>query len=84
MQCQIIEGHVREFVDGNKILVTGDPADMIFGTYLMGVCLKKPKNGEENPFFGNLDKPWRLHVPDYMSHKGLLSLDRKDEWLTWI
>ena len=55
LECQVIEGHVRDIVDGEKILVTGDPADMIFGTYLMGVCLKKPAEGEENPLYGKLD-----------------------------
>ena len=58
LECQIIEGHVRDIVDGERILVTGDPADMIFGTYLMGVCLKKPADGEENPLYGKIDKDW--------------------------
>ena len=27
-----IEGHLRDFIDGSRVVVTGEPADMIFGT----------------------------------------------------
>jgi len=37
-----ITGHVRDFIDGKKFVVTGDPGDMIMGTFLMSdFC--KPK-----------------------------------------
>ena len=80
----MIEGHVREFVDGYKAIVTGDPADMIFGTYLMGVCLKKPPAGEENPLYGKIDEKWQNVMPEFMVHKGLLSRSNMRQWVSWI
>ena len=56
---------------------------MIFGTYLMGVCLKKPLEGEENPLYGKLDDPWD-RIADYMVHKGLLSSGEISSWRWWI
>ena len=86
MHHEVIEGHVRDIVDGDRILVTGDPADMIFGTYLMGVCLKKPAQGEQNPLYGQLDAPWTEFIPLYLVHKGLLSnrANAIRDWLAWI
>ena len=86
MHHEVIEGHVRDIVDGDRILVTGDPADMIFGTYLMGVCLKRPAQGERNPLYGQLDAPWTESIPRYLVHKGLLSnrANAIRNWLEWI
>ena len=87
MKTHIIEGHVRDVLDGNKIIVTGDPADMIFGTYLMGKCLvQKDKDGKDNPLFMNLDSPWKTIIPIYISHLELLPSTKKahEEWLKWI
>ena len=32
---KLIEGHVRDAFDGSTPVVTGDPADMLLGTFLM-------------------------------------------------
>ena len=53
--------------------MTGDPGDMIFGTYLMGLCLLdgklKTKNDlNPNPLFMKLESDWRIFA-DYMVYK---------------
>ena len=55
------------------IIVTGDPGDMIFGTYLMGLCLldtqlASKKDPNPNPLFMNLESNWRIFA-DYMVYK---------------
>ena len=55
------------------IIVTGDPGDMMFGTYLMGLCLldsqlASKKDPNPNPLFMNLESNWRIFA-DYMVYK---------------
>ena len=54
-------------------IVTGDPGDMIFGTYLMGLCLldsnlKSKKDPNPNPLFMKLESDWKVFA-DYMVYK---------------
>ena len=35
-----LKGHVRDFIDGTRVVVTGDPADMLFGTIKMADAFK--------------------------------------------
>ena len=56
-----------------NLIVTGDPGDMIFGTYLMGLCLLdgklvSKKDPNPNPLFTKLESDWRVFA-DYMVHK---------------
>ena len=53
--------------------MTGDPGDMIFGTYLMGLCLldgklKSKKDPNPNPLFMQLESDWKIFA-DYMVYK---------------
>ena len=56
-----------------NLVVTGDPGDMIFGTYLMGLCLLdgklvSKKDPNPNPLFMKLESDWRVFA-DYMVYK---------------
>ena len=60
------------YAEGDYI-VTGDPGDMIFGTYLMGLCLldsklASKKDANPNPLFMKLESDWRVFA-DYMIYK---------------
>ena len=59
--------------NSNNVIVTGDPGDMIFGTYLMGLCLLDTKLASKtdpnpNPLFMNLESNWKTFA-DYMVYK---------------
>eukprot|EP00658_Telonema_sp_P-2_P078923 TRINITY_DN750_c0_g1_i7.p2 TRINITY_DN750_c0_g1~~TRINITY_DN750_c0_g1_i7.p2 ORF type:complete len:236 (-),score=44.39 TRINITY_DN750_c0_g1_i7:531-1238(-) len=84
-----IEGHVRDFVDGSKVVVGGDPADMLFGTYVMANCFTGAVvegTGERNPFYFGLEKPWTQIVPEILRQRKLLAAGAREErdWLAWI
>ena len=88
-----IPHHVRDIlvdheVGGtNDIIVTGDPADMIFGTYVMSQCILDPPNLSSgrifNPLYMKLESHWTIFA-DFMVFKGLLSEQAKPYWLEWI
>ena len=47
-----IDGHLRDFIDGSKVVVTGEPADMVFGT----VNLRQAFRGRYRPSRANRTK----------------------------
>ena len=90
---QPIPHHVRDILEdheigrANDIIVTGDPADMIFGTYVMSQCILDPPNLKSgtnlNPLYMNLESSWTIFA-DFMVFKGLLTDRAKRHWLNWI
>ena len=76
----IISHHVRDILSNNTedgpILVTGDPADVIFGSHVMSQCLLDPptlkRGGPFSPLFAKLEASWTIFA-DFMVYKGLLS-----------
>jgi hypothetical protein len=81
-----IPGHVRDaFEDGPT--VTGDPADMLMGTFLMGGAFRgRYVKGQANPLHFALNNPWKEVVPCWMQHRGLLGRSDHDvgDWLRWM
>ncbi len=81
---KLIEGHVRDAFDGSTPVVTGDPADMLLGTFLMADAFKNhwawTGDGRRvrNPLFMGLEKPWEQVIPAMLAQRGLL-LNRSDE-----
>jgi len=82
------EGHVRDFVDGAKVVVTGEPADMLFGTTWMSRAFRfaRTEGGEPNPTWYALDQPWERVIPEVIRMHGLLTpgVGREERWLQWI
>mmetsp|Transcript_45650 Transcript_45650/g.108698 ORF Transcript_45650/g.108698 Transcript_45650/m.108698 type:complete len:546 (+) Transcript_45650:75-1712(+) len=83
-----LEGHVRDFIDGSRTVVTGDPADMLFGTIRMAdafagrmvtVTRRSCYIGQEksvrvrNPIHFALEEPWQKTVPKMLRIRGLLA-----------
>ena len=65
--------------NGINYTITGDPGDMMFGTYMMGLCLLDPPNrnktdehdgdaNTKNPLYMNLESDWKIFA-DYMIYK---------------
>ena len=90
--CFQIPKHVRDIFNGdnkNRILVTGDPADMMFGTYVMSQCILDPPELRSyyhkpySPLYMKLESDWHIFA-DFMVFKGLLSPEAKPNWLKWI
>ena len=87
----IISHHVRDILSHNAedgpILVTGDPADVIFGSHVMSQCLLDPptlkRGGPFSPLFAKLEASWTIFA-DFMVYKGLLSEAAKTPWIQWI
>jgi hypothetical protein len=83
-QHVLIEGHVRDAFDGVRPVVTGDPADMLLGTFLMADAFKShwlwTGDGRRirNPLFMGLSKPWQSIIPEMLAQRGLL-LNRSDD-----
>ena len=75
--------------------MTGDPADMMFGTYVMAQCVLDPEGrawrhphknknkGKINPLYMKLEERWEIFA-EFMVFKGLLSPKAKSAWLQWI
>ena len=84
-----IPQHVRDiFSECNDVsLVTGDPADMMFGTYVMSQCVLDPPTlrpgGPLSPLYMQLEGHWRI-FSKFMVYKGLLSEEATEYWLQWI
>ena len=84
MRHELIKGHVRDAFDGVRPVVTGDPADMLLGTFVMAGAFKKhwlrTPDGRRirNPLFMGLDKPWEEVIPEMLHRRGLL-LNRGEE-----
>jgi len=80
-----IQGHVRDIIDGRRI-VTGDPADMIFGTFAMANCLVPYIDGKINNLFTRLDDPWREVFPIAIEQSKIILLpgEKTDDWVQWI
>lgn len=72
------EQHIRDAFDGAQIVVTGDPADMLFGTFKIQAAFQRPfmmnSNGVmvENPVWMSLHKPWQEVMPAALHVRGLL------------
>ena len=83
-QHSAIEGHVRDFVDGRRVVVTGDPADMLLGTVFMAKAFDG--SAATNPMYFALDKPWRFIVPQMLRERGLLrpGFCAEQEWVQWM
>ena len=94
-----IDGHVRDLSDGTRIVVTGDPADMLFGTTWMDRAFKFEFDdaGNKNPMWHALDKPWEQVMPQVMRMHGMIppggnnhaSKNTENDahveaWLEWI
>ena len=97
----VIPHHVRDMLSHNggwthmdpygpkngPILVTGDPADLIFGSHVMSQCLLDPptlkSGGPLSPLFTKLETSWTIFA-DFMVYKGLLSEPAKTSWIQWI
>lgn len=75
---KLIEGHVRDAFDGSTPVVTGDPADMLLGTFLMADAFKNhwvwTGDGRrvQNALFMGLEKPWETVIPAMLAQRGLL------------
>ena len=86
LPSQEIEGHVRDaFEDG--FTVTGDPADMLMGTLVMGGAFKgRYTNKKPNTLHFALEKPWRDVIPQWLCQRGLLEPTKKakEDWLLWM
>ena len=96
-----IPRHVRDIwaedASGSResaLLVTGDPADMMFGTYVMAQCILDPPNLKQHggaarsssplpPLYMKLEAEWTLFA-DHMVYKGYLSNEAKEYWVRWI
>ena len=75
--------------------MTGDPADMMFGTYVMAQCVLDPEGrawrhpdknknkGKINPLYMKLEERWEIFA-EFMVFKGLLIPKAKSAWLQWI
>ena len=89
-----IDGHLRDFIDGSKAVVTGEPADMLFGTVAMSDALlqgktikpppETPKEARSarpyrNEMYFALEKPWRVIIPKIMRAKLLLRPGKQAE-----
>eukprot|EP01065_Artemidia_motanka_P017347 TRINITY_DN2081_c0_g1_i2.p1 TRINITY_DN2081_c0_g1~~TRINITY_DN2081_c0_g1_i2.p1 ORF type:complete len:768 (+),score=232.35 TRINITY_DN2081_c0_g1_i2:61-2364(+) len=105
-RCERIEGHVRDVVDEameapqkglpRRLIVTGDPGDMLMGTYVMALAFRGRKvGGSYNALHFGLDKPWQEVMPRLLHARGLLdgrvekgSMARRlpmyDDWVRWI
>lgn len=99
-QHEEIKGHLRDFVDRSRIVVTGDPADMLFGCVAMQDAFKKTlrkysaygvgsvHEPEEvaNPLYLALEHPWRSVVPEMLRALGVLHPGQRNEndWIHWI
>ena len=87
----MIPHHIRDILQGsedpNALLVTGDPADAIFGSSLMAQCVLDPpmlrKGGPLSPLYMQLEADWTVFA-SYMVHKDLLSPEATAHWLEWI
>lgn len=87
----VIPQHVRDILNDDAecgtILVTGDPADMIFGTYVMSQCVLDPPTlragGPFSPLYMKLEASWTIFA-DFMVYKGLLGEQAKPHWIQWI
>ena len=90
-ETMVIPHHVRDILSYNiedgPILVTGDPADVIFGSHVMSQCLLDPptlkRGGPFSPLFMKLEARWTIFA-DFMVYKGLLSEPAKAHWIQWI
>eukprot|EP01065_Artemidia_motanka_P003274 TRINITY_DN11576_c0_g1_i1.p1 TRINITY_DN11576_c0_g1~~TRINITY_DN11576_c0_g1_i1.p1 ORF type:complete len:683 (+),score=80.73 TRINITY_DN11576_c0_g1_i1:50-2050(+) len=100
--CSKIEGHVRDAVqlprpgEPRFVVVTGDPGDMLMGTYLMALAFRGRKVGDAyNALHYGLDKPWQEVVPRLLHARGLLDgriekgrmesdLPMYHSWISWI
>ena len=86
LKHELIDGHVRDAFDatGVRRVVTGDPADMLFGTFVMAGAFKRETlvdyrgRNVPNPLFMGLEKPWQDVVPKMLHARGLL-LNRSEE-----
>ena len=71
-------GHVRDLPDGERLVVTGDPADMLFGTFVMAETFGEPWARDADgylvpdPLYLALDEPWHEVVPQLLHVRGLL------------
>eukprot|EP01065_Artemidia_motanka_P017346 TRINITY_DN2081_c0_g1_i1.p1 TRINITY_DN2081_c0_g1~~TRINITY_DN2081_c0_g1_i1.p1 ORF type:complete len:775 (+),score=242.07 TRINITY_DN2081_c0_g1_i1:36-2327(+) len=105
-RCERIEGHVRDVVDEameapqkglpRRLIVTGDPGDMLMGTYVMALAFRgRTVGGCYNALHFGLDKPWQEVMPRLLHARGLLdgrvekgSMARRlpmyDDWVRWI
>lgn len=73
MRHQRIQGHVRDVYDGKQDVVTGDPADMLFGTFLMSQAFSGRMIGKKvNPLHNKLEAPWEVVIPELLHSRGLL------------
>ena len=81
-------GHVRDFMDGSRTVVTGEPADMLFGTTWMSRCFKFKETdcGDTNPVWHALEEPWEALIPEVLRMHLLLApgAEAEEEWLAWI
>eukprot|EP00927_Polykrikos_kofoidii_P041631 TRINITY_DN35484_c0_g2_i1.p1 TRINITY_DN35484_c0_g2~~TRINITY_DN35484_c0_g2_i1.p1 ORF type:complete len:841 (+),score=127.23 TRINITY_DN35484_c0_g2_i1:123-2645(+) len=90
-----IDGHVRDaFADGPT--VTGDPADMLMGTFVMAQAFHgRTVNGKANPLHFALEKPWEDVIPKWVHAQGLMVGHEPSEelagykvaerdWLEWM
>merc|ERR1719361_2100516 len=78
-RVQVIMGHVRDVINGKNYVVTGDPADMLFGTFLMAQAFKGPfvRNADgrtvENVMSYKLEVPCQEIVPQLVHDQKLLT-----------
>lgn len=84
----VIEGHLRDFINGERIVVLGDPADMLFGTVFMAAAMRNDsKDRYPNRMRqAGLDAPWRSVVPDMLRDRELLAPGHEAEaaWCRFV
>mmetsp|Transcript_1652 Transcript_1652/g.3365 ORF Transcript_1652/g.3365 Transcript_1652/m.3365 type:complete len:255 (-) Transcript_1652:41-805(-) len=89
---------MRDFMDGTRIMVTGDPADMLFGTIRLSdafagksvrVMRHSCYKGQDkivkvkNPVHYALEEPWQRTVPEMLRVRGLLA-DGEEALKQWL
>jgi len=78
---EVIHGHVRDAFKAGTPTVTGDPADMLMGTFVMGrAFLGSEVDRLPNPLSFALESPWEDVIPAWMRVRGLLGLKAATKW----
>ena len=70
LRHEMLDGHVRDAFPPGARVVTGDPADMLLGTFKIAAAFRAP--GPANPLWMAMDAPWRETMPKALHARGLL------------
>jgi len=86
-----IQGSLRDFIDGTRVVVAGTPADQLFSTafFQRAFRFKTLQKGGElmfNPMWYALDQPWEAVLPELLRQQACLApgMEAEEAWLKWI